>query len=86
LLFVALGGLERGARLRCTACRSFHRCLRALDRELGGPLDQLLVGVGLPAGHSGAPAQVENHILPLGIAVELDTDRGRLVSLEAAVA
>jgi muramoyltetrapeptide carboxypeptidase len=44
------------------------------------------VGVGLPAGHSSAPAQVENHILPLGIAVELDTDRGRLVSLEAAVA
>jgi muramoyltetrapeptide carboxypeptidase len=44
------------------------------------------VGVGLPAGHSGAPAQVENHILPLGIAVELDMDRGRLVSLEAAVA
>jgi muramoyltetrapeptide carboxypeptidase len=44
------------------------------------------VGVGLPAGHSAAPARVENHILPLGVTVELDTERGRLVSLEAAVA
>jgi muramoyltetrapeptide carboxypeptidase len=43
------------------------------------------VGVGLPAGHSAAPAQVENHILPLGVVVELDVERGRLVSLEAAV-
>jgi muramoyltetrapeptide carboxypeptidase len=43
------------------------------------------VGFGLPAGHASAETDVENLTLPLGIAVELDVDAGRLVALEPAV-
>lgn len=43
------------------------------------------VGLGLPAGHSAAPADVENLALPLGVEVELDVDGGRLAALEPAV-
>ena len=44
------------------------------------------VGLGLPAGHVGGPGPVENHVLPLGIEVEIDTDGSRLVACESAVA
>ena len=43
------------------------------------------VGFGLPSGHSPAESEVENLALPLGVAVELDVDAGRLVALEPAV-
>ena len=43
------------------------------------------VGFGLAAGHTVAQTGCENLALPLGVEVELDTDRGRLVALEAAV-
>ena len=43
------------------------------------------VGIGLPAGHDPAPGMRENHALPLGVRVRLDTHRGRLVALEPAV-
>ena len=43
------------------------------------------VGLGLPAGHSAAPADVENLALPLGVEAELDVDGGRLAALEPAV-
>src|SRR5262249_36266859 len=43
------------------------------------------VGLGLPAGDSAAPVDVENLALPLGVEVELDVDGGRLAALEPAV-
>jgi muramoyltetrapeptide carboxypeptidase len=43
------------------------------------------VGLGLPAGHSAAPVDVENFALPLGVEVELDVGGGRLAALEPAV-
>ncbi len=43
------------------------------------------VALGLPSGHAIAETQVENLALPLGVAVELDADAGRLVALEPAV-
>lgn len=43
------------------------------------------VGFGLPSGHVPADAPVDNLTLPLGSAVELDVDAGRLVALEPAV-
>ena len=42
------------------------------------------VGFGLPSGHGAAPGG-DNLALPLGVEVELDTERGRLVALEPAV-
>lgn len=44
------------------------------------------VALGIPAGHALAATNVENLALPLGVQVELDTDAGRLVALEPAVA
>ncbi len=44
------------------------------------------VGFGVASGHSAAAVGVENIALPFGVRVELDTERGRLVALEAAVA
>jgi muramoyltetrapeptide carboxypeptidase len=43
------------------------------------------VALGLPAGHSAAPVDVENLALPLGVEVELDVEGGRLAALEPAV-
>lgn len=43
------------------------------------------VGFGMPAGHEPAETDVDNVTLPLGIAVELDVEAGRLVALEPAV-
>ena len=43
------------------------------------------IAFGLPAGHDPNAAACENLALPFGIEVELDTERGRLVGLEAAV-
>jgi muramoyltetrapeptide carboxypeptidase len=43
------------------------------------------VGFGLPSGHAAPESAAENLTLPLGTAVELDVDAGRLVALEAAV-
>ncbi len=43
------------------------------------------VAFGLPAGHTLAHGACENLALPLGVEVELDTARGRLAALEAAV-
>src|SRR5439155_8098026 len=43
------------------------------------------IAFGLPAGHASGAAECENLALPLGIEVELDAERGRLVALEAAV-
>jgi muramoyltetrapeptide carboxypeptidase len=42
------------------------------------------VGFGVPSGHSAGPGG-DNLALPLGVEVELDTERGRLVALEPAV-
>jgi muramoyltetrapeptide carboxypeptidase len=59
-----------------------------------GPLDVIRaccadlpcpIAFGLPAGHDPRPERCENLALPLGIEVELDADRGRLVALESAV-
>ena len=43
------------------------------------------VGFGVPAGHDPAETEVQNLTLPLGVAVELDVDAGRLVALEPGV-
>lgn len=43
------------------------------------------VGLGVPAGHSAAHADVENLALPFGVQVELDVDGGKLAALESAV-
>jgi muramoyltetrapeptide carboxypeptidase len=43
------------------------------------------VGFGVPAGHDPAEASRENLALPFGVPVSLDTERGRLAALEAAV-
>jgi hypothetical protein len=43
------------------------------------------VGFGVPAGHAPRDGVVENLALPLGVLVTLDTERGRLTALEAAV-
>jgi muramoyltetrapeptide carboxypeptidase len=44
------------------------------------------VAAGLAAGHAAATSAVTNLALPLGVRVELDADRGRLLALEAPVA
>jgi muramoyltetrapeptide carboxypeptidase len=43
------------------------------------------VGFGVPAGHVPRGLPAENLALPFGVRVSLDTERGRLVALEAAV-
>ena len=43
------------------------------------------VGIGLLAGHDPGPTERQNHALPLGVRVRLDTERRRLVALEPAV-
>jgi muramoyltetrapeptide carboxypeptidase len=43
------------------------------------------VGLGVPAGHTAAHADVENLALPFGVQVELDVDGGKLTALESAV-
>ncbi|HJQ82483.1 MAG TPA: LD-carboxypeptidase [Candidatus Binatia bacterium] len=43
------------------------------------------VAFGVAAGHDPRPSGCENLALPLGVQVELDTERGRLTALEAAV-
>lgn len=67
-------------------CRP-HDGLEALDvvRELFAEAPYP-VGFGLPAGHTTTPSDVDNLVLPLGVEVALDTDRGSLVALEGAVA
>jgi len=59
-----------------------------------GPLDVIRdhfrdapypVGFGMTAGHLLAERDVSNWALPLGVAVELDTDRGELRALDGAV-
>jgi muramoyltetrapeptide carboxypeptidase len=54
--------------------------VRACCADLACP-----VAFGLPAGHDPSGATCENFALPLGVFVELDTERGRLVALEPAV-
>ncbi len=54
--------------------------VRACVRDLPCP-----IAFGLPSGHAPAGAEAENLALPFGIEVMLDTERGRLVALEAAV-
>jgi muramoyltetrapeptide carboxypeptidase len=44
------------------------------------------VALGLAAGHSSAASHVTNMALPLGVQVELDATKGRLIALEPAVA
>jgi muramoyltetrapeptide carboxypeptidase len=44
------------------------------------------IAFGMPAGHDPREADCENLAFPLGLEGELDTERGRLVALEAAVA
>jgi muramoyltetrapeptide carboxypeptidase len=44
------------------------------------------VAAGLAAGHAAATSTVTNLALALGVRVELDADRGRLLALEAPVA
>jgi muramoyltetrapeptide carboxypeptidase LdcA involved in peptidoglycan recycling len=44
------------------------------------------VALGLAAGHSSAASHVTNMALPLGVQVELDATKGRLLALEPAVA
>jgi muramoyltetrapeptide carboxypeptidase len=53
--------------------------VRACCVDLGCP-----IGFGLPSGHGGGPGG-ENLALPLGVEVELDTERGRIAALEPAV-
>jgi muramoyltetrapeptide carboxypeptidase len=48
--------------------------------DLGCP-----IAFGVPAGHDPRGAGCENLALPLGVPVELDAERGRLVALEPAV-
>src|SRR5436309_371795 len=43
------------------------------------------IAFGLPSGHAPGGARVENLALPFGVEVVLDTERGRLTALEAAV-
>jgi muramoyltetrapeptide carboxypeptidase len=43
------------------------------------------VAFGLPSGHAPVSTAAENLALPLGVEVTLDTERGRLTALEAAV-
>jgi muramoyltetrapeptide carboxypeptidase len=53
--------------------------VHACCADLGCP-----VGFGLPSGHGAGPGG-DNLALPLGVEVELDTERGRLTALEPAV-
>jgi len=43
------------------------------------------IAFGLPSGHAPGGARAENLALPFGVEVALDTERGRLTALEAAV-
>jgi muramoyltetrapeptide carboxypeptidase len=43
------------------------------------------IAFGLPSGHAPGGARAENLALPFGVEVALDTERGRLTGLEAAV-
>jgi len=54
--------------------------VRACCADLACP-----VAFGLPAGHDPRAAACDNLALPLGVAVELDAERGRLTALEPAV-
>jgi muramoyltetrapeptide carboxypeptidase len=82
------GKLDRAAGVvfgTMEACRTLDGVtaidvIREIFADAGYP-----VGLGLPAGHSSASAEVENLALPLGVQVELDVDAGRLAALEPAV-
>jgi len=43
------------------------------------------IAFGLPSGHAASGGVAENVALPFGVEVALDTERGRLTALEAAV-
>src|SRR5204863_2936746 len=43
------------------------------------------IAFGLPSGHAPGGARAENLALPFAVEVALDTERGRLTGLEAAV-
>lgn len=77
-----VAGLVFGTMATCPTVDGFGPVdvVRACCSELGCP-----VGFGLPAGHDAGGAGVLNWALPLGVEVELDTERGRLTALEAAV-
>jgi muramoyltetrapeptide carboxypeptidase len=77
-----IAGLVFGTFARCPAVDGVTPLdvVRACCADLPCP-----VGFGLPAGHASLDAPVENLALPLGITVSLDTVRGRLTALEAAV-
>ena len=78
----AIAGLVFGTMAACRGVAGVH----PLDVVRGFFADAPYpVGIGLPAGHDPAPGMRENHALPLGVRVRLDTDRGRLVALEPAV-
>jgi len=77
-----LAGLVFGTMAACRGVAGVH----PLDVVRGFFADAPYpVGVGLPAGHDPAPAERENHALPLGVRVALDTERRRLAALEPAV-
>jgi muramoyltetrapeptide carboxypeptidase len=76
-----LAGIVFGTMVGCPAVDGvapFDVVQACLD-DLGCP-----VGFGVASGHGAGPAG-DNLALPLGIEVELDTERGRLVALEPAV-
>ena len=78
----AIAGLVFGTMAACRGVAGVH----PLDVVRGFFADAPYpVGIGLPAGHDPAPGMRENHALPLGVRVRLDTHRGRLVALEPAV-
>lgn len=77
-----LAGLVFGTMAACRGVAGVHPLdvVREFFRDAPYP-----VGIGLPAGHDPGPAERENHALPLGVRVTIDTERGRLAALEPAV-
>jgi muramoyltetrapeptide carboxypeptidase len=77
-----LAGLVFGTMMLCPVIDGVAPLdvVRACCADLSYP-----VAFGLAAGHQGDGPGIENLALPLGLPVALDTARGRLVGLEAAV-
>lgn len=77
-----LAGLVFGTMMMCPVVDDVAPLdvVRACCADLPCP-----VAFGLAAGHQGPGPGIENLALPLGLPVALDTGRGRLVGLEAAV-
>lgn len=77
-----LAGLVFGAMARCPEVDGLGP--RDVVARCCGSLD-IPVAYGVPSGHDERDTGCENFALPLGVEVVLDTTRGRLAALEAAV-